>query len=1182
MDLWIYGFPDITFHMFLVPNPHPPTNQPIEMNLHKPVPTYAILALLSVLALIGGASSAFANTLTLTGTVNWNATGVGGSGPGGAIAAADTVTIAAAATVTVPAGCAAQCASISMTSPPEDGQTTLITLADATASLAVSGTVTFTAPVQDTAMERIAVGAGTFSANAVTLASTTGSPTTRLNEITISTGTVNVATNITTASTSCKVTFTGAGTLNIGGSLLNGNATLTLVSGCTINYNGIGAQTVRAASYYNLIFSGSGAKSMVTGTSVTTKLSITGSASASVGANLTVARLNLGGVGQTNGTWGGTGSVAAHVDTTWFAATSNYLTVSTSTVPTGVAGILAYTAVPATGVAGTAFSVTLQSQDVNGNPTNVTSDTTVTLSKASGGGSLSGTLTGTIANGTNSVTISTPVYSKSDSMTVTANATAGMALTAATSSSISFSAGAVTAAQSTVTASPASLPIDGFDASTVTVTLMDVNSNPVSGKTVTLARNGNSGSGTPTISTVSGTTNASGQATFAVTCSTAGSYDFEATDTTDANLVITQKTTATFTTATASTIALRGTARTATGTTSLTINKPTGVVAGDVMIVVITKIGNNTVLPVPTSPAWTSISQAALRTSSTLSWGAVMYRIADSSDASFTSYTFDTGTGTSAVGDIIAFSGVDTTGGFLVGGATGGPFDVAPGTILANTGGSAAVGGTTITTATANAVVVMLGMAAGTSTWSLWNTATSPGVLNEVADNQGASSSVGVACATKATASATGAGAATLSVSQRNGGILLALRPSTKTSTTTTVVTSGTPSTYGQSVTFTATIAPASGAVVPTGQVQFKVDGSALGSPVTVTTGASPNGTAAVSTSTIAVAGSPHAVTAEFTASGSFSSSTGTLSGGQTVTPAGSSVTNPTVGSYTYSGSAQGPNSSAVATGSTGAISYSYAGTGATSYGPNATPPTDAGTYIVTATVAEDANYNSAMSSGAAFAIAKASQTITFGSLAAKTYGDAPFALTATASSALTVSYASSDPTVAGVAGNLVTILKAGTTVITASQAGNDNYNAATPVPQLLTVNPPADSFTAWIGEKYSELTGDNAKPGADPDGDGMTNQQEFAFGLDPTKASSCNPIVAPLDKTTRKFSYTRRVPADTGLGYSVLTSTDMVTWMPNAAAQTVISTVNGVQTIEVTLAGTLPSDQLFVRVQAE
>jgi len=103
------------------------------------------------------------------------------------------------------------------------------------------------------------------------------------------------------------------------------------------------------------------------------------------------------------------------------------------------------------------------------------------------------------------------------------------------------------------------------------------------------------------------------------------------------------------------------------------------------------------------------------------------------------------------------------------------------------------------------------------------------------------------------------------------------------TNTTTTVATSGSPAASGQPVTFTATITPALGSDVPTGTVQFKTNGVALGVPVTVTTGVSPNGTASISTSDLPVTGSPHTVTAEYVATGNFNSSTGTLAGGQTI-----------------------------------------------------------------------------------------------------------------------------------------------------------------------------------------------------------------------------------------------------------------------------------------------------------
>ena len=82
-----------------------------------------------------------------------------------------------------------------------------------------------------------------------------------------------------------------------------------------------------------------------------------------------------------------------------------------------------------------------------------------------------------------------------------------------------------------------------------------------------------------------------------------------------------------------------------------------------------------------------------------------------------------------------------------------------------------------------------------------------------------------------------------------------------------------------------------------------------------------------------------------------------------------------------------------------------------------------------------------------------ANQTITFNPLPTKTYSDAPFSLTATASSGLPVTYTSSDANVATVSGNIVTILKAGSVTITASQGGNANYLAAADVQQTLTVN---------------------------------------------------------------------------------------------------------------------------------
>ena len=117
-----------------------------------------------------------------------------------------------------------------------------------------------------------------------------------------------------------------------------------------------------------------------------------------------------------------------------------------------------------------------------------------------------------------------------------------------------------------------------------------------------------------------------------------------------------------------------------------------------------------------------------------------------------------------------------------------------------------------------------------------------------------------------------------------------------------------------------------------------------------------------------------YSVTASVTSDGSYSAAT-SAPAYFTIDKAGSSVS-PTVGTYTYSAAPQGPNS-ASHSGSTGAITFSYLGTGSTSYGPLATLPTVAGTYSVTAILAADTYYASAISSAVDFTIAQASLSIT-------------------------------------------------------------------------------------------------------------------------------------------------------------------------------------------------------------
>ncbi|MCX6876730.1 MAG: hypothetical protein NTW21_23410 [Verrucomicrobia bacterium] len=131
-----------------------------------------------------------------------------------------------------------------------------------------------------------------------------------------------------------------------------------------------------------------------------------------------------------------------------------------------------------------------------------------------------------------------------------------------------------------------------------------------------------------------------------------------------------------------------------------------------------------------------------------------------------------------------------------------------------------------------------------------------------------------------------------------------------------------------------------------------------------------------------------------------------------------------------------------------------------------------------------------------------------------------------------------------------------------------------------VTVLPAPSDYDIWadgFGAGFSDRA-----PTHDPDHDGMTNQQEYAFGLDPTLGSSVNPIIVPLDKTTGRFSYTRRDPP--GLAYTVWTSTDLVAWTEDVGAlQTPGASMAGVQTVAVILSGMpLTAPTLWVRVQAK
>ena len=120
--------------------------------------------------------------------------------------------------------------------------------------------------------------------------------------------------------------------------------------------------------------------------------------------------------------------------------------------------------------------------------------------------------------------------------------------------------------------------------------------------------------------------------------------------------------------------------------------------------------------------------------------------------------------------------------------------------------------------------------------------------------------------------------------------------------------------------------------------------------------------------------------------------------------------------------------------------------------------------------------------------------------------------------------------------------------------------------------------YGTWANGTFAHAFTDTAAT-SDPDGDGKSNQEEFAFGLDPITGSSVNPITQQLAGGV--FKYTRT--ANSGLTYKVYYSTTLSAWTLDASAtQTPAAAVGGVETVTVTLAAAAPlAGKLFVRVEA-
>jgi len=434
----------------------------------------------------------------------------------------DSVTVTQTATVTFTAGsvtAAQSTVTASLTSLPPDGSTTstvTVTLKDANSNV-VSG-------------------------KAVTLAQTSGPGTPTITTIQGTTDASGVATFTVMSTTSGADVFTATDTTD--SVTVNATVTITFTVGAVT-----AAQSTVTASPLSVAADGS--------TTSTVTVTLKDSSSNVVpGKVVTLAQTSGPGtaaITTTQGTTDSSGvatftvtSITAGADAFTATDTTDSVTVTQTATVTFTAGAVSaaqsmVTPSPASIVAdgSTTSNVTVTLKDAN---SNVVPGKTVTLAQTSGPGTPTiSTIQGTTdSSGVATFTVKS-ITAGADAFTATDTTDS---VTVTQTATVTFTAGTVSAAQSTVTPSPSSVPADGSTTSTITVTLKDANSNPVSGKTVTLA---SSRGATDTVSAASGASNSSGVVTFTVKSSTTGTPSFTATATTD-SVTVTQTATVTFTT----------------------------------------------------------------------------------------------------------------------------------------------------------------------------------------------------------------------------------------------------------------------------------------------------------------------------------------------------------------------------------------------------------------------------------------------------------------------------------------------------------------------------------------------------------------------------------------------------------------------------------------------------------
>ena len=239
---------------------------------------------------------------------------------------------------------------------------------------------------------------------------------------------------------------------------------------------------------------------------------------------------------------------------------------------------------------------------------------------------------------------------------------------------------------------------------------------------------------------------------------------------------------------------------------------------------------------------------------------------------------------------------------------------------------------------------------------------------------------------------------------------------------------------------------------------------------------------------------------------------------------------------------------------STGTFTYTSSNLSVASISGSVVTVLTAGTVTVTATQGAAGNYSAGTSTTASLVINTIAPTIQSWTIPAQNYGVGTYTLTApTSNSTGTFTYTSSDPSVASISGNVVTVLTAGTVTVTATQGAAGNYSAGTSTNASLVINTIAPTIQSWTipAQNYGVGTYTLTAPTSNSTG-------TFAYtSSNPSVASISGSVVTVLAAGTVTITATQAAAGNYSAGTST-TASLVITNAPTIQTWTIPVQISG------------------------